>query len=1594
MAFIVTRTLPGNFIVTTLGNQIFVSGEEIDLSESYSLDELNINTELIAAISNADLVRLDGFGGSPIPPSEAFGDSNLSDHIDQDFPHHPHSNKAVIDAINSAGDGNIITAFERSKLSGIEAGAQVNDTGAEIVVKLTGEPQPIPISVDQVDGRDASFLLDRTNHTGTQSAGTLSDLDGYIDSNLSTKYDQPNGIPQLDANGTLPTSKITDFATDVDAQIASKYNQPSGIPQADLNGTLPVNRITNFSGETTSVVATLYDQPNGIPQADSNGTLPTSKITNFDGYVDARITAKYDQPNGIPQADANGTLPTSKITDFSSEVTTISNSSITALYDQPNGIPQADASGTLPTSKITNFDGYVDARITAKYDQPNGIPQADANGTLPTSKITDFDGYVDARITSKYNQANGIPQADANGTLPVANITDFSSEVNTRADARIANAYDQPNGIPQLNASGLLDTAKIDGFSAAVLADVASLYDQPNGIPQADASGTLPTSKITNFNGDVDARISLQSGAAGGFAPLDVSLKIPVSFLPDAALSGLDYQGTWDASTNTPTIVSGTGTTGDFYIVSVAGSSNIDGETNWAKGDWVVFNGTAWERVPVGAIYVISINGILPDANGNVTLTTSDISEGTNLYYTEARVTANASVTANTAKVSADGSIDTHSDVDTTTTPPSNGQVLSYDGASWVPADSTTSNAFTIFSIWAEENSTLGNGSYEWSFGNGDEVNQGSGIPIPIDCDIFALSFEATTAGGANTIVEAQLNGISAASITVAGNQNSGFTSISPVSVSAGDVLGFRTVTAGSAASARISAWFRVTASSVSTAVLSDLLDVSGTLPSTGEALVWDGSIWAPGPAGAVDSVNGQSGTVVLDTDDVGEGLTNLYYTEARVNANASVAANTAKISADGSVNTHSDVDTTTTPPSNGQALVWDGTNWVPGQAGAVDSVNGETGVVVLDTDDIGEGLTNLYYTEGRVSANASVVANTAKVSADGSVGTHSDVNLTGISNGEVLVWNGSAFDPGAFPTVPVQSVNGQTGVVVLGAADVGADIAGSAAGVQTNLTTHINDTANPHATSIANIGSGTLAELNLAISDADIKIPSNRIVVAKSGGDYSDISDAVAQAVATATAANPVTVQIYPGDYSETTSVQVSTNDYITIEGIGEAILNSTANPGIDISSPTSIRNLTIKSSNTTGSAIRISGAGMSRASIEDIVTDGFERGISLESTLASDSKVFVRSSIINNFNIYGILSDGAGQCYIYDSKFAENTSSPSFTRGIFAAGSGKVFVSDCTFNNNISAAIQTQGNSSFVEVNGGTAIGVATGFDSSTGGTLVLNNFSFIDTTSNAINVSGSVSTVTDLTINNCIFDTTSVGINLASHTGTANLKIYNNIFKGSNPAVRVLSDNWLVSAGSNSFFDVITSYSLTLAPNAKIYSNGDSLRLGTVFGANPTNFIHTGVDDNTDKQSLHFNGVGSVPLGTIADGEFLTYSGGEIVSTTSPGGISESDHRSLRQFVHLAGADGPGLGFATGAFLEKLPVGSPFPTSYIWYESAAKTEKILEITVTRNAQKRPTQVVYEIYNADGSTVEETITDTPAYTSGVISSETRTIA
>ena len=66
----------------------------------------------------------------------------------------------------------------------------------------------------------------------------------------------------------------------------------------------------------------------------------------------------------------------------------------------------------------------------------------------------------------------------------------------------------------------------------------------------------------------------------------------------ESIISGsLVYQGTWDASSNTPTLVDGVGATGFFYKVIVEGTQDLgSGSIDFVVGDRVVYNGNVWQK--------------------------------------------------------------------------------------------------------------------------------------------------------------------------------------------------------------------------------------------------------------------------------------------------------------------------------------------------------------------------------------------------------------------------------------------------------------------------------------------------------------------------------------------------------------------------------------------------------------------------------------------------------------------------------------------------------------------------------------------------------------------------------------------------------------------------------------------------------------------------------------------------------------------------------------------------------------------------------------------------------------------------------------
>jgi hypothetical protein len=215
--------------------------------------------------------------------------------------------------------------------------------------------------------------------------------------------------------------------------------------------------------------------------------------------------------------------------------------------------------------------------ITVKHTKVSTIPDGD-----DTSVVRPSDWNADHTLT---------------GTIPVDN---------GGTGASTLTGYVKGNGTSAMTASATIPSTDVTG-----LGTMSTQNSNNISVTGGSMSGVTISDYIATAT----------KGVANGVASLDGSGTVPVSQLPAAVLGALSYQGTWNASTNTPTLTSSVGTKGYYYVVSVAGSTNLNGITDWQVGDWAVYNGTAWQKID-NTDAVTSVNGY----TGTVVLTAADVS--------------------------------------------------------------------------------------------------------------------------------------------------------------------------------------------------------------------------------------------------------------------------------------------------------------------------------------------------------------------------------------------------------------------------------------------------------------------------------------------------------------------------------------------------------------------------------------------------------------------------------------------------------------------------------------------------------------------------------------------------------------------------------------------------------------------------------------------------------------------------------------------------------------------------------------------------------------------------------------------------------
>ena len=320
---------------------------------------------------------------------------------------------------------------------------------------------------------------------------------------------------------------------------------------------------------------------------------------------------------------------------------------ITVKHSKVSTIPDGDdASVVRPsdwnddhvlTGTIPVDNGGTGASTLTGYVKGNGTAAMTASATVPSTDITGL-GTMSAQNANSVNITGGsISGTTVGGYVPTTTTITAGTGLTGGGDLS-ANRT--------LAIANTTVTAAAYGSASKTLTATVNAQGQLTAL--ADTNIAITNTQVSGLG----TASTKDAGAALGVATLDSSGKVPVSELPAAVLGALSYQGTWDASTNTPTLTSSVGTKGYYYVVSVAGSTNLNGITDWLVGDWAVYNGTAWQKVD-NTDAVTSVNGF----TGAVSLTTTNIAEGTNLYYTDARARGAVSAGTGISYVSGTGVI-------------------------------------------------------------------------------------------------------------------------------------------------------------------------------------------------------------------------------------------------------------------------------------------------------------------------------------------------------------------------------------------------------------------------------------------------------------------------------------------------------------------------------------------------------------------------------------------------------------------------------------------------------------------------------------------------------------------------------------------------------------------------------------------------------------------------------------------------------------------------------------------------------------------------------------------------------------------------
>lgn len=576
------------------------------------------------------------------------------------------STTQVLEGTNQYFTVERVRAVDLATMSGSVPQSKVADLVATLAAKQTASA-----NLTAIAGLSGSGVLERlangnfilsvyaaVNHShsnATQSvAGFLSASDKVKIDTLGTASALNSGttagcVPVLDSNGrltssVLPPQSVSSVYTVVSqtamlalsAAIRGDYAIRTDVNQTFILTATPASTLANWTQLTSGSSVTSV---NGLTGAVSLSTTNITEGTN-QYFTTARVQA-------VSLASLSGDLPQSRITGLVSD-----------LANHTHAVATTTQAGFLSTGDKAKLDGIATG-ATANATNTQLRDRSTHTGTQPSTSIT---GLGSAATRDVGSAPGNIPLLDSQGKidvgiLPSLALTDTfvvssaaamlslsaqKGDIAVRSDLNQTFILTAEPATTLANWQQLLSpsssVSSVNGATGTVvlsstnIPEGANLYfttSRVQAVALASLAGDIPQSRVTGLLSDLASHThAVATTTVAGF--LSASDKTKLNGISTGATANASDADLRSRSTHT-------GTQSHTTIVGLGSAATKD--TGTLSGNIPVLDTSG--KIPsalLPAVSVSSVNG----ATGIVVLTSSSISEGSNLYYTDARVQANA----------------------------------------------------------------------------------------------------------------------------------------------------------------------------------------------------------------------------------------------------------------------------------------------------------------------------------------------------------------------------------------------------------------------------------------------------------------------------------------------------------------------------------------------------------------------------------------------------------------------------------------------------------------------------------------------------------------------------------------------------------------------------------------------------------------------------------------------------------------------------------------------------------------------------------------------------------------------------------------